>query len=492
MALTERIVVASRNLALVALAGGLGYGSYQYIIRFGNLDPFKSLRRDSDPLGSKTGLLISKARMHQYRHGKLVASAFADRVEGSKDRSNFYLTHVRDGVYNGPDGTTRFAADKGNWNTGTEQFSVTGGVRAEGKGFDLNSSKAVLDRRTDTLRVPTELTGALSGGKVIAASLTYNMRTHDMRTGAIRWQGKPPEKVLPDQVEKVTQRVWTLGGDELSVKGKEPNETSVYINARATDGEVLILAPRVEHEQATDVLTATGRVSYFSGKTDVTADKVVVYRKEKRAVFSGNVLMLVKPKKDQDKPPKEEPIPEVQTLKGEIKPKTEETMISREDKKRDEDLRSGKTVREYPVNIRADEITYWYAKGQRHAIIAGNLVAHQDFSDGRWRHGTGHDGYYDGELDTLQINAATSHRDVTLKNSIGDSWQAAMIRFSTKEEEQDDEEDVSGKLVSGYYVERSGEDTREPKKKTGAQPGQPTNQPPPPPPGSGSSKNGGG
>ena len=59
------------------------------------------------------------------------------------------------------------------------------------------------------------------------------------------------------------------------------------------------------------MLTATGRVTYFSGKTDMIADQAVIYRKEKRAVFTGHVDMLVKAKKDQDQPPKKEDIPSV-------------------------------------------------------------------------------------------------------------------------------------------------------------------------------------
>jgi len=62
------------------------------------------------------------------------------------------------------------------------------------------------------------------------------------------------------------------------------------------------MSPHIEQNRKTDVIVATGRATYRSAKADMIADKVTIYRKESRAEFSGNVVMLVRAKKDWDKP----------------------------------------------------------------------------------------------------------------------------------------------------------------------------------------------
>ena len=120
----------------------------------------------------------------------------------------------------------------------------------------------------------------------------------------------------------------------------------------------------------------------------MACDKVVVYRKDKRAVLSGNVRMLIKPKDEMEKQVKadrgEIPVFHPQ-VPAEVAASAPLQGQSQEDKDLDEEVRSGKTTRKYPTVVLATNIEYWYAKGNRHAIITGNPQATQSLAENRWR-----------------------------------------------------------------------------------------------------------
>ncbi|HWD41833.1 MAG TPA: LptA/OstA family protein [Fimbriimonas sp.] len=461
-----------RNVGMAAVLGGLCYGGYRYGIKFGNLNPFAKLQRVS-PLSSDTGISLKNVRMRTYHDGKLTAKAHLDKVEVSTDRTLFHLTGVKDGVFKSNRGDVKFAADKGTWNSSVQQLTIDGMARVKGKDFDLQSPSASFDRQTQELNVRSPLAGKLFGGKFAAQTLYYNLKSGEEESRNIHWKGKiqqnPDSPVPAVQADDGKEaRTWDIDADHNRTK----NGVDIFENARATDGEILVYAPHVERDKKTDVLTATGRATYFSGKADVVADKVVVYRKEKRAVFTGNVLMLVKPKKDQDLPPQQEPIPDVKLED----PKPVSDKISPEEKKRIDELRSEKNLHDFPVNVRADEVTYWYQKGQRHAIFNGNPQAIQHFPDGRWREGWATSGTYDGEKERMHLAGTTGKRDVRYRNSFDDIYDAGAVDFSTKEDQTPDEEDTEMWDVHGSFKDVSGEDDRSPKKK----PGQPTTSPKPP------------
>lgn len=475
----------ARNAVICAGLALIGYDAYLYAVRFGSLDPFRDLKRDTDALGPSTGIRLDSVSMRAYRDGKLTTSAEIDKVDVSKDRETFDLFGLRNGLYYMKGDKVRFSAGQGNFNAENQRLAVFGRVHATGKQFDLTTGSANFDRTSGMMQVPIKLAGRLYGGEFTAVALTYNMQTGDARSGPLTWKGKPPAKAVEAAGQEVTPRTWTIHGKSFRQHGG----LQFFEDADATDGEVLVKAPMVQRDPKTDVLTATGRVTYYSGKSDLIADQVVVYRKEKRAVFTGDVVMLVKPKKDQDQPPKVEKIPDVTQDAPDVKVSDKPVTVTDEDKKKDEELRSGKTWKDYPLNIKAQAITYWYGKGSRHAVITGEPVANQDFADGRWRKGWAHDAYYDGEQDTLQLNSRVDNKDARLKNSIGDSWRGSMIVMSTKDEQAEDDSDVNGTDIDGVFVERSGEDDRGPKKQgtgtSGSAPPTnpatptPTTQPPP-------------
>jgi hypothetical protein len=451
---------ALRNLGIVASFSTLGYGAYIYGVRFGNMDPFAKYRGTT--LDMQTGIELGRVNLRVYHKGKLTVEANVSRVTVSQDRSTFELATLSDGVYRG-NTPIHFASARGAWNVDSDQLRLIGLTRVAGKDFDIQTQDALIGRTNQTLTLPGEVHGTFMGGHVSAARLEYSGVTGDASAHLIHWQGKPPEKQV-EQVAKETgqepivSRSWDIDADYSQKKGNK----NIYTNAKATDGEVLIYAPKVEWERDTDIITATGHVSYFSGKADIVADKVVVYRKDKKAYFTGSVTMLVKSKKDQDKPPAKEPVPEIgkESFDEQFKVPGKPTVISPEDKKKIDDLRSGKNLHDYPLHLQAQEITYWYEKGSRHAIFSGSPVAKQDFPSGQWRMGFSYDGKYDGEKDLLDLGSATSHRDVRYKNSAGDMAQAGKAQFSTKDEATEDDEDLQLWDMSGIFRDTSGEDTR--------------------------------
>jgi lipopolysaccharide export system protein LptA len=451
----------ARNAVIAAAVALTCYDGYVSIVKFGSLDPFRGMERDQNALGPSTGVRLANVDMRVYRDGKLTTTAHLDKVDVSKDRETFDLFGLKSGLYRGKADDIRFSADQGNFNAGNQRLSMFGKVRATSRNFDVVTGSANFDRNTEVMQVPIRMTGKLYGGLFMATAMTYNIRTGEASTGPLEWQGKPPAKDAEGVGQEVTPRTWTIHGKHWR---QQKGGLQFFENADATDGEVLIKAPLVQRDPKTDVITATGRVTYYSGKSDLIADQVVVYRKEKRAVFTGDVVMLVKPKKDQDQPPKVEPIPDVKPDVPEVKVSDKPITVTEADKKKDDELRSGKSWKDYPLNIKAQSIVYWYGKGSRHAIITGEPVANQDFSDGRWRKGWAHDAYYDGEQDTLQLNSRVDNKDARLKNSIGDVWRGSMIKMSTKDDQDEEDSDVNGSDIDAIYVERSGEDERGPKK----------------------------
>jgi hypothetical protein len=479
----KQLLTAMRTVAVVSSFGGLGYGGFVYAVKFGNMDPFAKFR-GIDKVDMQTGLELDDVSLTEYHKGKLTVKAKVSKLTVSQDRSTLELSKVQDGIYKGPS-TVHFASDRGAWDVNSQNLQLVGPTRVAGKDFDIQSQGARFNRTSQNVSVPGKLHGMLFGGKVSASQLEYSAQNGNASAHLLHWQGKPPQtpeiqkevgQLNPGQGD-IVARSWDIDCDYSQKKGN----LSIYTNAKATDGELLVYAPKVEWDKTTDVLTATGRISYFSGKADVVADKVVLYRKEKRAYFTGNVVMLVKSKKDQDKPPAKEEIPPVKNedFNEQFKLPEKPSVISAADKQKVEDLRSGKNVREYPLHLQAQEITYWYGKGDRHAKFSGSPVSRQEFPSGQWRMGWSFDGTYDGEKEILHLTSAPSKRQVRYKNSAGDIAQASKADFSTKDAESEDEEDVELWDSSAIFKDVSGDDTRDPKDKTQGSTTAPKPTPPP-------------
>jgi lipopolysaccharide export system protein LptA len=473
---------AIRNVAIALAVGGGVVGTGAVWKRYGGLDPYSGLKkgRASDPSAT---IQASNVKIRHYQHGKLVAQADAKRLTMDQNQNGLVLSGVKNGVMQTAQGPMQFAAGAGVVRPGIRRVDVSGGVRVKGADFDVQSSTASINGIKGELRVPQTLSGRIQGGDFTASSLIHQPNTDYTLITAPHYKGKLPQSGdLPTQS---ANRVWEVKSESAEKKGN----IILYEDARAADGEVIVMAPHIEQNRKTDVIVATGRATYRSAKADMIADTVTIYRKENRAEFSGNVVMLVRAKKDWDKP-----LPKDESSGGGLKPLAVElppelTKISPAEKQRDEDLRSGKTLRDYPMNLKADTVTYWYKKGERHAVAKGSdATAYQKFEDGRWwRIVTAPEARYDGEKEFLDLLGDPSKFQVHMKNSIGDDFHSTSGKLSTKEDQT--EEDEYSKFGRSYGTFADRDSTDDPRGAPAAKPADPKTDPKKvPPPGGGPKK----
>jgi lipopolysaccharide export system protein LptA len=390
------------------------------------------------------------------------------------------------GVHDGKSQTNRgpiqFSAKSANWNSAIKMLAMNDQARVAGKGFDITAPTLTIDDQRKLISVP-EANGKLGSGIARVEKFQYHMPSGAWKSGPGRYIGSLanlPQGAgqagadLPVGAKSNTK--WDISMQSLGDTGGDEKIQS-FNDATATDGEVLIKAPKVTLDRKTDVLTATGRVFYYSAKANLVADKIVVYRREKRAVLTGNVFLLAKPKEEVPnyKPTEEELPPFKLMVPDEVKanrPPAPESGPSPDEKKLDDKLRDGGSLRDYPLVITGNEVEYWYRKGERRATIRGNPQARQDIPGGRWRHVWSYEAYYDGEKESLRAVSKAGERTVRIKNSLGDDLTGLSVTLSTKEGDSQ----YSGEKLKGTVTADAEDDPRE---KSGDKPGAKKGDPPP-------------
>ncbi len=439
--------------------------SVTVIRNYSRMDPFEKFRQPQDKsLEPRIAYRLEGVQVKHYRGTQLVASASADRIDQWKDGQTYDMFGVRDGKFSRDKESYGFEASHAQYYAPSKRLDVQQDAHLIGKDFDLKTEKAVYDGTAEIIRIATPLSGKAVDGNFKAASFEYNLKSESITSTNIEWKGIP-KLGLTKQDDRT---MWKFEAKTLKTKPGDKDVT-LYTDVTATDGDLIIRAPKMEHNKKTDVLVATGGVTYFSGESNVACDKATVYRKEKRAVLEGKVLMLVKPKKFKDLPPKVEEIPPFKPVVPEsikiTRPK--DPADKEEQKQRDETLRSGKNLRDYPITIFSDKIEYWYAKGSRRAVITGKPQAHQELTEGLWRQVWAHSADYDGEAETLLLKSspggAEDKRETRMKNSNGDDMEANKFLVSTKE----DDDSMSGEQIRGVAYTLDDEVEREKKKKAG-------------------------
>ncbi|MDX2065642.1 MAG: hypothetical protein SFX74_07875 [Fimbriimonadaceae bacterium] len=425
-------------------------------------DPFASLRpREVPGLGEQVGAQLRDVQFRHYQNGKLSTSAQIGKIDVLRDRSTYQLHGIKNGkVPNGKD-PIQFAAAEANWRNDTKQLNVTDRARLANKDFDVTTPVLTLDQQRKLLNLPKPISGRISSGIGRADRMQINLDNQAVRASGTRWMGALPAVVRQDAPVAANDRTaWDVRSDEWEDSGAK-TKTMTHKNATATDGEVLIKAPTIVIDRKTDVLTATGRVFYYSAKANLVADKIVIYRKEKRAVLTGSVVMLVKPKDEPvDYKPQEEELPPFRPLVPDDVKATRPAATngpSEEEKELDEKLRDGETLRQYPLTMLSKEVTYWYAKGKRRALIEGSPQARQTLPGDRWRQFWTHRAEYDGEQELLKTFSRDKAFDCRMKNSIGDDLVALTFTIHTAE----GDERFSGQRMKGRVYTDPDEDLRD-------------------------------
>lgn len=457
------------TLALVAAVPLAG----QQLRKLLQTDAFSMYKRPrgTDPIN----LRMKDVKFRNYRGTRLVTSAHAEAIEMSRDRFHTMMRGVEDGVYHDGKRKFRYDAEYADWNSGTRVLDISGGVHIRAESLDLRSPQVTFESRPQLLTAKGGVKGRVLGGRFGAESIRYQAEAEVYEVKLASWSGRIPAKYAQDAPAAVRQREWSLKSDSFRNSKQNPRIVT-HTNAIATDGEVIVIAPTIVHNQDTDELVATGtdkaQVQYFSAESNMVADRVQVFRKEHRAVFGGKVVMLVKPKDQRDQKPKVEALPAFQpVLPAQVKADRPSADRSQEEIDRDEQLRNNKSLREYPLVLNAQKIEYWYARGARRAVITGDPQGRQELPDGRWRHLWTNVAYYDGEQEQLRLVSSKGVKDTRMKNSIGDDAVADWMLVSTAE----DSEEFSGAGIEAVFVDLSGEDPR------GTPKTEPKNPPPPTP-----------
>lgn len=385
------------------------------------------------------GLRLSNVRVRKYVGKKVEAEFVVSGVDVEKNRNVFQMTGIRDGVYRHGSGEFRFAAGTGYYNGYGSLLTLQNKVRVYGKEFDLASKTLEYNGQTNKLTVADGVSGKAYGGVVSAKQVAYDVEKKLFTSGPAMWRGKIPPRYLAAMGMSASQQraSWQVDAGTTKALGN----TIVYGAATASDGDIIVKAPKVTIDKGTDVLVATGGVNYYSGRANFVADKATIIRKEKRAILEGNVRMLVKPKSEEAKGPKVEEIPPYTALPpdkvaaGKALPKP--TDIDR--------VRSGKSVRDYPLVVVGSKVDYTYARGSRVAIITGTPQARQELGEGAWRQVWTNTARYDAENEILRLNGVKGKSEARMKNSIGDDLSALWFELSTAE----GEDEYSGEGVHG-------------------------------------------
>jgi hypothetical protein len=418
--------------ALLVLGGAgvlaMGWIGLDSVLR---ASPFAKFGLTGKPVGAEVGVTMSGFKMKAYERNRLAAEAEVDTVEVRRDRSQMVLKDVSKGKFYPSDGEPfAFEMDRGTYHYFQNRMMAEDGAHVVNKDMDLVSESFVYDEPVRTLLVRGLVQGKLAGGLVKASDLSLNTTTKELSANNVMWVG---------QIDELTQdgqrRQWTIVGKnfKLSPDGK----TSSYTNARATDGEVIVIADAVDHVKDTEVLVAKGNVKYFGVDANMLCDEATVFRKERRAIFTGVVRMVVKSEGDEKVAESEFPTIERVTPES-LKTNPQGATQAQVDMLRDSD-----NMRKFPIKVIADKVEYWYKKGERQAIITGSPFARQDLTEG-WRLGWALEGFYDGEKETLTLKSAAGKQEVKLFYSIGDQYVANDITMSTK----DGDKSMSGNNVN--------------------------------------------
>jgi lipopolysaccharide export system protein LptA len=413
-----------RNAAF--LVGGIGAviaGTYyaQFLAR---IDPFASRRGvDVSPLGKRVAIRLEDVTMTQWHGAKQEAECKIDRIDVMENRQELTFYDVHDGVYRGEKGDFKFATERADWNAVRQQVQFAGLTTVKNKDVDLSAKGFGYDQKKQLLDIPGNVEGKFFDGTLKAQGVVYNLKNDTYEVGPSEWSGnlKLQETGAPSR--------WNIRADRT----KNESGKQLMTNIWASDGEIIVKAPKAERDLKTDVITATGNVEYYGLEANLVADKVVVDRKAKKATLTGNVRMLIKPK-DQQKleeteiPPFRPLVPESVSANRPPAP-----LPGSED-----EVSSTKNLRRYPIAVSAAKIEYWYAKGSRRAIITGSPQAQQELGAGLWRRGWAYQAFYDGEKETLKLTSSKEgEREARMKNSRQEDIKAEWFEFSTKEGDED-------------------------------------------------------
>lgn len=426
MLLSPKIRIVLGWLAGIGLATGAWTGGKLALLG----DPFAGYRPKPNALGGDIGIQLKDVRFRHYSGKDLVAEGNVGQVNVRKDRQNLEFLNIKNGVYRANKGTIHYQADAGSYESVVQMLTVNTGAKVWNKDISLVAPTLIYDARKHRLQAKGTTVGRFFGGNVTAKGVEYNLEENTYSIGPATWVGYARNALQDTPIESKSE--WRFKTDGLtSVK----NGIETWNNAEATDGDIIVKAPKIVRDTKTDAVTATGPVYYYSADANLVCDKCFIYRKEKRAVLVGNVRMLIKP----DSQPQVEVV-EIPPFRPMVPDEVSKTRppappVESPNKELDNEVNSPKTRRKYPIVILAAKIEYWYKKGARRAIISGSPQARQELQGGRWRAVWTTTAYYDGEKELLKLASVEGKKTTRVKTSTGNDIQCNWLELSTKDDD---------------------------------------------------------
>lgn len=432
-----------RWVLLVALVPGAFWltGALQ---RFARYDPFAQYRTGEylNALGPDVGSRLGETVVRVYEGLDLGVQFVVRRIDVRRDRAQFTVFDIRNGqLYDAGEQRLWFNAGGGVYDSVQNRAEVFGGLSLWNREVFFRTDRGVVDIGRRVIRSVGGVTGRFREGEAVAESVVWSYAAREGRAENVSWRG-------PIKQQGKTRRV-QLRGKTWEILSNPRRQ--IFYKAEAVDEDQFIRAEKITWMEDEDVITAEGAVEYIGPDAIIRAPKVVVYRKEERAVATGNVQLLVKPEREKGRvgpPPANLPPAQPVLPPGLQQPSGGQGQEQEDRVRRSDNLRS------YPILITAERIEYWYADGARRAEVTGNPKARQELPEGEWREITAPKAVYDQEREVLTLLSRTpGAQEVRLRNSKGDDFVAEEVEISTVE----GNESVRGKNVSGVMPVRENE-----------------------------------
>jgi lipopolysaccharide export system protein LptA len=225
------------------------------------------------------------------------------RADLARDRQQWHLHGIREAVlYEEGQPVWRMKASQAIYEGASRRLQVQE-ARLSGKPVQVFCSQAVWREPTRELYCLGIIRGALRDGEFTATALRY-------RGDEKRLEAEQVRLVLYTSVQ-LTSFVQAPTSNEKQTKTRrvevlfrrieeQQGKTRIGEGLVIRDGDTTMTADRAEQDIEAQIIRATGNLRVTDPRVELSAEKLTIELKEKRALLEGNVKILVKPKEDQD------------------------------------------------------------------------------------------------------------------------------------------------------------------------------------------------
>lgn len=366
-------------------------------------DPFARFSRDFAQSGlGDVGVRLENVEILLRHENQPIAQFSAERVDMHRTRDFWWVYQVRDAkLFQDGKLFAKAAAGYLEYRSIRQEVYVSDHPR-----FTLLHNRWLKDKPVQAT-VPAMLwnlknrtlqsEGAIQlhweGGRAETESLSMNLADSSVGLGAGFIQMTPAamptrlSTILPLGTQDSNQNNRKQQRElKITWKGRARSQNDVLkvSDLQVLDGDTEMKAKSAELDNEQQHVVATGDLQMKDPRAELTGDKLEAWLDEKRAMLTGNVRLLVKPKENGEQKPAGDKKPETGT-----QPPDEEEKFTLEN------------VKKYPIVITCDEIEYFYRK--KTANLKGNLKATQTLKNGKIRTLTAQKAEYDQKKEILTL-----------------------------------------------------------------------------------------